>query len=57
VKTYHAKAMPVILTEPEEWDRWMSPAPWSEVAHLQRPLPHRLKIVALGGKSDEVVPA
>jgi putative SOS response-associated peptidase YedK len=57
VKTYHAKAMPVILTEPEEWDLWMSDAPWPEVAQLQRPLRDRLKIVALGGKSDEVVAA
>lgn len=57
VKTYHSKAMPVILTEPEEWDLWMSDAPWDEVKKLQRPLPDRLKIVAFGGKSDEVVPA
>ncbi|HWU80378.1 MAG TPA: SOS response-associated peptidase family protein [Caulobacter sp.] len=57
VKTYHSKAMPVILTEPEEWDLWMSDAPWDAVKSLQRPLPDRLKIVAFGGKSDEVVPA
>ena len=49
--------MPVILTEPEEWDLWMSDAPWTEVAQLQRPLPDRLKVVATGGKSDDVVPA
>jgi putative SOS response-associated peptidase YedK len=57
VRTYHSQAMPVILTEPEEWDLWMSDAPWSEVAKLQRPLPERLKIVAVGGKSDEIIPA
>ncbi|OYX29581.1 MAG: hypothetical protein B7Y99_12890 [Caulobacterales bacterium 32-69-10] len=58
VKTYHSKAMPVILTEPAEWDLWMSDAPWTEVAQLQRPLPDgRLKIVARGGKGDDVIPA
>ncbi len=35
----------------------MSDAPWDQVKSLQRPLPDRLKIVAFGGKSDEVVPA
>jgi len=58
VKTYHSKAMPVILTEPAEWDLWMSDAPWTDVAQLQRPLPAgRLKIVARGGKGDDVIPA
>lgn len=58
VKTYHAKAMPVILTEPAQWDLWMSDAPWTHVAQLQRPLPDgRLKIVGRGGKGDEVIPA
>jgi putative SOS response-associated peptidase YedK len=45
VATYHRKAMPVILAEPEEWDLWMSDASWAEVAHLQRPLPERLVVV------------
>lgn len=57
VKTYHDKAMPVILTEPAEWDRWLSPAPWSEVADLQRPRPDILKVVALDGRKDEMAPA
>ena len=26
VKTYHSKAMPVILTKPAEWDLWLSDA-------------------------------
>ena len=33
------KAMRVILTSPEEWDLWLSDAPWPAVKHLQRPLP------------------
>jgi putative SOS response-associated peptidase YedK len=53
VGAFHDKAMPVILTEREEIDAWMSDAPWPEVAHLQRPLQNgALKIVARGGKSD-----
>jgi putative SOS response-associated peptidase YedK len=57
VKTYHSKAMPVILTDPAEWDLWMSDASWPEVAHLQRPLPvGALKIVAKGVRKDEFEP-
>ncbi len=58
VATYHSKAMPVILTDPAEWDLWMSDAPWAEVAALQRPLPDSaLKIVGRGARKDEVEPA
>src|SRR6185437_6831394 len=38
VKTYHRKAMPVILTAEADWDLWLSGAPWEEVRRLQRPL-------------------
>ena len=58
VKTYHAKAMPVILTEAAEWDLWLSPAPWAEVAALQRPLSDGvLTIVGQGGRQDGLAPA
>jgi len=55
VAVVHSKAMPVILTEPGEWDLWLSDAPWSEVRYLQRPLPDgSLQIVARGVKEDVV---
>jgi len=37
VGAVHPKAMPVILTRPEEWEAWLA-APWGEAAALQRPL-------------------
>lgn len=54
VKPVHSKAMPVILTRPEEFDVWLR-APWDEVADMQKPLADKdLKIVARGGsKKDE----
>jgi putative SOS response-associated peptidase YedK len=52
VEPVHPKAMPVILTEPEEIETWLT-APVEEALKLQRPLPDgSLKIVATGVKKD-----
>lgn len=52
VGAVHPKAMPVILTRPEEIETWLT-APWSDAAALQRPLPDgALRIVARGDKQD-----
>ena len=52
----HPKAMPVILTTPEEWDVWMR-APWEEASQLQRPLPDgMLRIIASGEREDPPPP-
>ena len=48
----HPKAMPVILTTPDEVETWMT-APADEALKLQRPLPDRtLRLVARGVKED-----
>jgi putative SOS response-associated peptidase YedK len=53
VGAIHPKAMPVILTTPEEIDTWLE-APSNEALQLQRPLPDgSLQIVARGEKQDE----
>jgi putative SOS response-associated peptidase YedK len=52
VGAIHPKAMPVILTEPDEIETWLA-APAAEALKLQRPLPDgRLKIVARGERQD-----
>ena len=52
VSAIHPKAMPVILTTPEEWETWLT-TEWPIAAKLQRPLPEgSLTIVARGGKTD-----
>jgi len=52
VGAIHPKAMPVILTTPEECDVWLR-APWEEAGELQRPLPDgMLKIIASGERED-----
>lgn len=37
VAPVHPKAMPVILTDPDDWQAWLT-APWAEARSLQRPL-------------------
>jgi putative SOS response-associated peptidase YedK len=50
----HPKAMPVILTTPAEFDRWLE-ADTVDALTLQRPLPDdALRIVAQGEKEDGV---
>lgn len=44
VSPIHQKAMPAILTTPEEVDLWLT-ADWEAVRHLQRPLPGNMLIV------------
>ena len=52
VGAIHPKAMPVILTKPEEWQRWLT-AQAPEALQLQRPVPDgMLQIVAEGVRED-----
>lgn len=56
VGVIHPKAMPVILTRPEEFNTWMT-APAEEAMKLQRALPDQsLQIIARGKKRDEAQP-
>jgi len=48
----HPKAMPVLLTKPEEWRTWLE-APVEEALQLQRPLADdEMKVVATGARRD-----
>ena len=52
VAPIHPKAMPVILTKPEEFETWMT-GTTAEALRLQRPLPDAaLSVVARGEKQD-----
>jgi putative SOS response-associated peptidase YedK len=44
VSPIHQKAMPSILTTPEEVETWLT-APWDEARHLQRPLPGNMLVI------------
>lgn len=48
VAPIHPKAMPVILTEPNEVETWLT-APWEAARELQRPLDDD-RLIVLGGK-------
>jgi putative SOS response-associated peptidase YedK len=57
VRPVHSKAMPVILTEPAEWDAWLE-ADAGTALKLQRALPAgRLAIVALDQREGDAVAA
>jgi putative SOS response-associated peptidase YedK len=52
VAPVHPKAMPVILTTPDEFDRWIE-GETPDALSLQKPLPDdALRIVAKGEKED-----
>jgi putative SOS response-associated peptidase YedK len=55
VRPIHAKAMPVLLTKPEEWNTWLD-GPVNDAIVLQKPLPNELlRIVVTGEKSDSAL--
>jgi putative SOS response-associated peptidase YedK len=47
----HPKAMPVILTEPDELEAWMT-APWGVAKELQRTLPDGMLRMVARGRTD-----
>ena len=52
VRPIHAKAMPVMLCEPEAWERWLTGSV-EEALELQCPLsPERLEIVSTNNRAD-----
>jgi putative SOS response-associated peptidase YedK len=52
VHPIHAKAIPVMLTEPDEWEAWLT-GPVEVALALQRPLPGgQMRIVASGQRKD-----
>jgi putative SOS response-associated peptidase YedK len=54
VRPVHAKAMPVVLLDPETWDIWLTGSV-EEALELQRPLPAaRLSIVETNILADAV---
>ena len=53
VRPIHSKAMPVVLTEPTEWNAWLE-ADIGTALELQRPLPaDRLHVVALDQREGD----
>ena len=57
VRPIHAKAMPELLTAPEEWNSWLIiTGSLADALALQRPLAaNLLRIVASGEKSDQAL--
>ena len=52
VAPVHPKAMPVILTRPDEWRRWLT-APTPLALTLQRPLDDGLLHIVAEGRRDD----
>lgn len=57
VRPIHAKAMPVLLTDEDEWRAWLT-APVDEALRLQRPLPTEIMRIVEppANESKELVP-